>query len=329
MSITIAAAPIWATTTNFASGPAVGTPTRVDLGGAAAGLIPGNTLPAQQFNFVVGTITDYLAAIRTAVSGIAVDGVAGGTYTLTNPLIFDGDAVQIDGLFDIASGGQGQISSGGLFTVASGGVIDVISGGTVEFNASADLKIDDALDAFRLTLTPLSIPVDGGGVPTWSPRFSGSVHSGYVAGWQQDDVSGAFSIAFPINLPAGDEILQVQVSVNGSSTSGTGGHASKPVGGDLPSVALVRVDTTGTAVVVARRADQAADVTVYNADHTITLENGSTDAGTMPHVVGVNDTYFVVVKGEGGANAVAGEFCVTAVSGDVVARSYRSALMTY
>jgi hypothetical protein len=329
MSITIAAAPIWATTTNFASGPAVGTPTRVDLGGAAAGLIPGNTLPAQQFNFVVGTITDYLAAIRTAVSGIAVDGVAGGTYTLTNPLIFDGDAVQIDGIFDIASGGQGQVSSGGLFTINPGGVVDVISGGTVEFNASEDLTIDAVSNNFRLTLTPLSIPVDGGGVPVWSPRFSGSVHSGHVSGWQQDDISGAFAIAFPINLPVGDIITQINVSVNGSSTSGIGGHASKPTGADLPSVALVRVDTAGTAVVVARRADQAADVTVYNSDHTITLQNGATDAGTMPHTVGANDAYFIVVKGEGGVNAVVGEFCVTAVSGDCIATVYRSSLMTY
>jgi hypothetical protein len=335
----------WATNALYSTGPDAGSATRVDPASTANGFISGTVIAPQHVNFLLDAIGDQIIQ--------AVDGVGGGTYTLGAALRFQGADVEINagleilaagelnvqsgglinvlsgGLIDIASGGQVEISSGAVVTVVSGGLIDVISGGTVEFNASADLKIDDALDFFRLTLTPQSVQPDGAGLPSWNPRFTGDVHAGVTAGWQQDDVSAPFSIAFPINLPVGDDILEINVSVNGSSTSGTGGHASKPTGSDLPSVALVQVSAQGTATVLARRADQAADVAAYNVDHVITLANGATDAGTMPRTVDDDFAYYVVVKGETGANAVAGEYAVTAVSGDCVSRSYRSALMVY
>jgi hypothetical protein len=320
MSITIAAAPIWATTTNFASGPAVGTPTRVDLGGAAAGLIPGNTLPAQQFNFVVGTITDYLAAIRTAVSGIAVDGVAGGTYTLTNPLIFDGDAVQIDGIFDIASGGQGQVSSGGLFTINPGGVVDVISGGTVEFNASEDLKIDAVSNVWRLTMTPQSASLVAG-IPMWQPVSPG------VGGFVQTSVAAQYTISFPINLPVGDTITEVNVRINGGVGAG---HSSLPAGTDRLRVSLVRVDTDGVVTTEAALFDPSASVGAYDVGHLVTLTNGAVGmTGTMPVLVDDDFNYYIVVAGEQGANAVANTTVVTSIFGDCIATVYRSFLMTY
>lgn len=335
----------WATNTNYSTGPDISTPTKVDPASTANGFIAGTIAAPQHINFLLDAIGDQIVQ--------AVDGVGGGTYTLGAALRFQGADVEINagleilaagelnvqsgglvqvlsgGLIDVLSGGQIEISSGASISVVSGGLIDVISGGTVEFNASGDLKIDDVIDNWRLTLTPQSVQPDGGGAPSWTPRFTGDVHAGVTAGWQQDDVSAPFSVAFPINLPVGDDILTINVSVNGSSTSGTGGHASKPTGTDLPSAALVRVNAQGVAVVVARRFDHAADVTAYNTDHAIQLLNGSLDAGTLPHTVGSNDAYYIVLKGETGANAVASEYCVTAVSGTCVARSYRSSLMTY
>jgi hypothetical protein len=318
----------------------------VDPASTANGFIHGTIAAPQHFNFLYNAIGVQLVK--------AVDGVDGGTYTLGSALRFQGADVEINaglevlaageinvqsggllnilsgGIIDILSGGQLEVSSGAAVTVVSGGLIDILAGGALETNQVEDLTIDDdSTAAFRLTLTPQSVQPDGSGNPSWTPRFSGSVHSGVTSGWQQDDVSSPFSIAFPINLPVGDEVLSVVVSVNGSSTSGTGGHPSKPTGSDLPSVALVRVDTQGVATVVARRADQAADAAAYSADHTITLQNGATDAGTMPHVVDDDYAYYIVIKGETGANAVASEYAVTAVSGTCVARSYRSALMVY
>ncbi len=336
----------WATNANYSTGPDNGTPTKVDPASTANGFVNGTIAAAQHINFLLDAIGDQIVK--------AVDGVGGGTYTLGSALRFQGADVEINagleilaagelnvqsgGLINVlsggdivvASGGQVDLSSGAVLTVAPGGLIDVIAGGTIETNQVEDLRIDDdATAAFRLTLTPQSVQPDGSGFPSWTPRFSGSAHAGVTSGWQQDDVSAPFSIAFPINLPVGDEILSVVASINGSSTSGTGGHPSKPTGADLPSIALVRVDTQGVATVIARRADQSADAASYSADHTISLANGSTDAGTMPHVVDDDYAYYAVVKGETGANAVAGELAVTAVSGTCVARSYRSALMVY
>jgi hypothetical protein len=320
MSITISAAPIWATTTNFASGPAVGTPTRVDPGGAAAGFIPGNTLPAQHLNFLLGDITDYLDEIHDAVSGIAVDGVAGGTYTLTNPLIFDGDAVQIDGIFDIASGGQGQISSGGLFTVIAGGRIDVLAGAEIEFNASDDLKIDAVSNVWRLTMTPQSASHIAG-VPVWQPVAPG------VGGFVQTNVGAQYAISFPINLPVGDTITSCTVRVNGGAGAG---HASLPAGANRLTVSLVRVDTDGTVTTIAALEDQSASVGAYDVAHSVTLTNGASGmTGAMPALIDDDFCYYVVVAGEAGANAVANTTVITSIFGDCIATVYRSALMTY
>lgn len=334
----------WATNANYSTGPNTGTATKIDPASTANGFINGTIAAPQHINFLLDAIGDQIVQ--------AVDGVGGGTYTLGAALRFQGADVEINagleilaagemnvqsgglvnvlsgGLIDVLSGGQIEISSGASIAIVSGGLLDVISGGTVEFNTTEDLKIDDATDAFRLTLAPGAIQ-SSAGVLTWSAQFSGDIHAGVTSGWQQDDVSSPFSIAFPINLPPGDEIVSVTALVNGSVTSGTGGHASKPTGSDLPSLALVRVDGNGAATVVARRADQSADVTAYNGQHSIVLTNGALDAGTLSHTVDANYSYFVVLKGETGPNAVAGEYGVHSISGVCIARTYRSNLMVY
>lgn len=332
----------WATNALYSTGPDVGTATRVDPASTANGFIAGTIAAPQHINFLLDAIGDQIVK--------AVDGVDGGTYTLGAALRFQGADVEINagleilaagemnvqsgGLINVLTGGlldvqgQAQVSSGAVLSVLSGGLLDVISGGTVEFNTTEDLKIDDATDAFRLTLAPSAIQISAGAM-TWTPQFSGDVHAGVTSGWQQDVVSAPFTIAFPINLPPGDEIVSVTALVNGSVTSGSGGHTNKPTGSDLPSLALVRVDGNGAATVVARRADQAADVTAYNGQHTIVLTSGSLDAGTLSHTVDANYAYFVVLKGETGADAVAGEFGIHSISGVCIARTYRSNLMVY
>ena len=94
-------------------------------------------------------------------------------------------------------------------------------------------------------------------------------------------------------------------------------------------MALVQVSANGTATVLARRFDQSGTVGAYNGDHTILAQNGALDAGTMPQTIDLDFAYYVVVKGETGANAVAGEIAVQSAFGTCVARTYRSALMVY
>jgi hypothetical protein len=333
----------FATLTNYNTGPDNGTPTKVDPASATNGFIAGTVIAPQHVNFLINLIADQLAD--------AVDGIGGGTYTLGSALRFQGADVEINAGLEILAAGELNVQSGGEINILStgvmnvetggsvlvegaiiaggGGAINITTGGVLESATSAQITIGDDANFFRLTLTPQSIQPDGSGFPAWTPRFSGDLHAGMVAGWQQEDIASPYTIAFALPLNVGDDVTEINVVLFGSSTSGTGGHASLPVGSDLPSIALVRVGTTGTTTVVARKADDAANVAAYNVNHTVTLANGSLDSGTLPHTVLSSDAYYIVIRGETGANAVAGELAVMSVSGDVVARTYRSALMTY
>jgi len=280
-------------------------------------------------NYVLGVVTDFLKDVHDKVSNIAIDGVNGGTYTLASVLTFMGADVRIGADLEVLSTGRINVNAGGSVNVDSGALINV--DGNIVCNAGATAKVDDvddlivdaAVGAFRLTLTPQSVQADAGGTdPAWRPILSGTAFAGTVCGWYQHDTSFQSVIAFPISLPYGDTISTVQVSVNGSANSV--GHAAKPTGGDLPTVALVRVDTAGVATVLARRADQSANVTVYNSNHTITLATGALDAGSMPQLLDENYMYYVVVTGETGANAENDKFGVTGISGATIARSFRS-----
>src|SRR5688572_8182256 len=121
MPISLAAAPtIWASDTNYSSGPDTGTPTRVDPGSGyfAQGWIPGQTVPGQYANYLFGELTDYLADIRTAVNGKAMS-VDGGTHTLTAKFTFAGEDVQVNTNLIIPSGGDIEVESGGDINLAA------------------------------------------------------------------------------------------------------------------------------------------------------------------------------------------------------------------
>lgn len=322
MTISLNAAPAaWATDTNFSAGPNTGTPTKVNpgVGRFAQGWVPGDTLPAQHLNFHLAAVTTCLTEL-VAELPVAVDGVNGGTYELQSDLIFDGPAV-----FHIA--GVQEIDNGADLIINSGGDLVVSAGGEILMADTDDLKINNQVGAFRLTLTPESIQPDtGGSAPSWEPRLSGVAFAGTPCGWFQADVNAAFCVAFPINLTPGDDIVTVVAQVDGSQ-SGVN-HAALPGVGELPVLALVRVDGQGVATVVARRADQSGSLASYNALHTITLASGALDAGTLPHTVLSSDAYYVVLHGETGANAEADKFGLLSISGATVARSYRAEMVT-
>lgn len=330
MTITLNASPtIWASDANFASGPDSGSSTRTNpgVGRFAQGWVAGQTAPAQHINFVLGAITDSLADIVSKVSNRAVDGVNGGEYTLSSPLRFEGAAVQFGGTVNIDTGAA--VVAEGAIIVGGGGVINITTGGSISMTDDVTaLSIDDLAGAFRLTLTPQSIQPDTGGTdPAWLPRLSGTSLVGTPVGWYQADVNAKFCIAFALPLNSGDDIVSVNVVSTGAANGV--GHAAKPTGGNLPTYALVRVDTSGVGTVIASRADAAADLTVYNTPHTTTLQNGASGmTGTLPHTVDPNFAYYVVVHGETGSDAEPGKFGVLAVAGTTVARSYRSFVVT-
>lgn len=240
-------------------------------------------------------------------------------------IIEDGGQVTVNdgGALALLDGGGMAVASGGFVQLQSGGKILCLAGAEIQVHDAEDLTIDDSVGAFRLSLTPQSIGADSGGTdPAWRPRLSGTPFAGTPCGWYQHDVLFQPCIAFPVSLPYGDDITTVTVSVDGSSAGVN--HAAKPTGADLPVVSLVQVDTSGVATVLARRKDQSVDVGAYNAQHTIVLASGALDDGAMPQTLDPNYAYYVVVHGETGANAEADKFAVTGVSGQTVARSYRS-----
>lgn len=341
----------WATNTNYSTGPDSGTPTKEDPASTANGFIKGTIISPKHINFMFDAVGDQLVQ--------AVDGIGGGTYALTAPLIFTGDDIRVGSGADLQllTGGAMHVQGtsrlviegpdaeltidpfGTLFVDTDGalqvdgdfihnGTGTVGSGATFRIHTSQQLTINAPTDSFRLTLTPQSVQADAGGTdPSWRPRTSATAFCGTTEGWFQHDVTSGFTIAFPLNLPIGDDIVTVVAQVDGSQ--GGVDHAAKPTGGDLPTLALIRVDGTGVASVVARRADQSANVTAYNSLHTITLASGALDAGTLPHTVDANYSYYVVMTGETGANAEADKFGLLSLSGTCTARAYRSALMVY
>jgi hypothetical protein len=330
--ITLNSAPTaWASDTNYSAGadPWSGTATKVDPGSGrfAQGWRPSDTLPAQHLNYHLNAVTASLADIISKVSNRAVDGVDGGEYTLASPLRFEGAAVQFGATVNIDTGAA--VVTEGAIIVGGGGVINITTDGAISMTDDVtDLSIDDLAGAFRLTLTPQSIQPDTGGTdPAWLPRLSGTALVGTPVGWYQADVNAAFCIAFPVNLPAGDDIVSVSVVSTGAAAGVD--HAAKPTGGDLPTYALVRVSTSGVGTVIASRADAAADLSAYNVAHTTTLQNGASGmSGTLPHTVDEDYAYYVVVHGETGSDAEPGKFGILAVTGTTVARSYRSFVVT-
>lgn len=142
MPISLAASPrIWASDTNFSSGPDTGSPTRVDPGSGyfAQGWVPGQTIPGQYSNYLFGELTDYLADIRTAVNGKAMS-VDGGTHTLTANFIFaDGFNIELNNDILVKASGNIFVENNGLIEVQAGGALTIDGGQTVAgtFNGTA------------------------------------------------------------------------------------------------------------------------------------------------------------------------------------------------
>lgn len=332
----------WATNANYSTGPDVGSPTRVNPASTANGFISGVIAAPQHINFLFDAVGDQLAK--------AVDGIGGGTYAMLAPLRFNGDAVQIGEELDILAGasielsstasinvnagadinvdagaqidvaGNANVLSGGNVNLASGASVLSGSGAVVRLEDSEDLTINANAELYILTMTPQGISLSAD-IPTWQPL------NPPCAGFVQTDVSAAFLICFPLNLPPGDSIVSAIVTVNGAGAGA--GHAAQPSGGNRLLVSIVSVDQDGAVTTLATRADQSGSAGAYDVSHGINVASGNLDSGSLPRTVSDSLRYYITVAGEHGGDAVAATTVVTGIQGVCTARSYRSAVMVY
>ncbi len=327
----------WATNASYSVGPDTGTATKVDPASAANGFIRGTVIAPQHVNFLLNAIEVALAK--------ALDGINGGTYAMTAPLILTGtgplradnidveDTMQIrataaldvlnnadlnvkaGGAINVESTGDINIQSGGDLTVASGGDVAIQSGGAVLVESGGQILAEDPdgieYNAFTLawkhSLTPHSISF-AAGAPDWVSNVS--------TNWIQHQLSAAL-IIFPLILVPGDTLTSVVIRLNGAVFAGHGGLLpTKPV------YTLISVDSGGSTT-IATSSDAAANAAAYDVPHNTTLDSG-TPGSTLPITVSGSDKYYLLVSGESGANAVADTTGILAISGNGLARTVRT-----
>lgn len=239
----------------------------------------------------------------------AVDGFAGGSYAPSAPLIFPGtEGVQIS-KFDLLAGGATAIKHPVTLTGADGAAIALHGD-------------PDFLPAIRTA---------GGAARTIKrvqPAMLG--HSPHENNWQRDSVAGgnllggfggswiqtsistvddpdAGQLWIPIsNLIDLASLVSVTVHLTGKANASVAGHSNTPQ--NQPTVEVFKVDASATpGPAITSLSSQVQDNTAhpgYDAPHTIVCALTSPEpidqSGSDPET-----TYFVVVTGEHGSNAVA------------------------
>jgi len=268
-------------------------------------------------------------AIRTELLK-AIDGVGGGTYALTAPLIFTGDDVRFDsddidivsggelsilsgGLLSVESGGAAQIESGGDLNVLSGGDATVLSGGTATVDSGGLLAMDGTQQvssgAILQMLVGSTLQLNDLGVVTINSdavvqQWDGAaifrtIHwesiSTAAGGYVQGDVALAGLVYLPCHLLDGDQLTQVRVRLDGGFGAGHGG--TRP--DTLPTVELIRrnPETGGGTSIAGPMTDPSASAAAYDVPHDVTL-------GSLTET-GNGNPYAVIITGETGPNSVA------------------------
>ena len=262
---------------------------------------------------VAGTaLIDLLGTLDVNGTGsIEVNG--GGAINVTS----GGDINVTSADVTINGGGQILLNGGGLiigatgFIQANGGDIALASGSFINASAGAGINVDDAEDitiaASNETFSTLLVPV--GAALGWdmAPLGGGRIS------WEQNDVSAARTIVFPLAIPPGDDLVNLFIGLNAEN-----GHAGLPA--TMPKCEIVRCDVEGTFTVLATSTD-SSNLVDYEDWHFILLQSGFLDSGAMPILATVEPLY-AIVYGEFGANAIIG-LEITSITGNITARSYR------
>jgi uncharacterized protein (DUF2345 family) len=287
---------------NLASGAAinVNNGARIDVNtGGEIQFNAGSTLD-------VNVSSDFAGGTTMAMHGsIAV--TSGGSINVTSADV------------NINSGAQIQLNGGALivgatgYIQANGGDITLGPGSLLTMEAGANLRINDAAEGFRLTLTPAFHEVFG--------QWEKTSNSSGTLGWVQTNVGDDRSIWFALPVNPGDTVVDVYVRVEAEDHPG-----GMPAFDDMPVVELISVDLNGViSVPHATKVDNSATEPAYDGLHDIVLQAGTTDTGTMPYVA-TADPIYIRLRGEKGGSAVTG-LCLRSISGNLIARSYRAANM--
>lgn len=124
--------------------------------------------------------------------------------------------------------------------------------------------------------------VNGSGVPYWHPIHAGKFLNDIIAG----------EIDIPIRVPHGATLTQVIVYLWGGA-----GHGALP--GNMPSLTLYSVPSSGLDTAVGSQVDTSASVAAFEAAHSITL--------AVSHTADrVNTRLVAQLKAESGANSLVG-----------------------
>jgi hypothetical protein len=347
----------WATNANYSAGPDVGTPTKVNPASTANGFVAGTIAAPQHINFLFDAVSDALVA--------AVDGVGGGMYTLTDPLVFTGDGVfigaagslTIEGDFGIASGGAAAVGSGGSFQCQSGSDFIVASGTDVDWAADVDVQAGSVW-----TFASTAEQVFAGGSVITHESISGERYeSGAIC--LLEDIDGLrvdtdgftwvstmtpqliTSAAGVPDWAANAAGVYIQTAVDGSDIIG---FALPMLPGDTITTVTVRVtgQVSGGAGHAATPAnppvvqlitvsDAGAVVVVATATDAVTFptydspHNIVLSGAGFPFTIPANLRVLVRVTGENGANSVAGTTAVLWVDGTGQANHIRNTTEHY
>lgn len=335
----------WATSANYIAGPDTGTPTKVDPASAANGFIRGTVIAPQHVNFLINAIEVALAK--------AVDGINGGTYAMTAPLILTGagplrtDNLDIEDTGRVRATGHLDILSSANLNVKSGGDIEIESGGDINVQGGGNININVSATGGHLNVLPSgTIEVSNGGFinlavggQILAGGASGLAYNGIASAWKHTLTPVGFTdwglngivqwvqqaaiannrITFGLALRPGDTLSSVTVRLNGAIGAGHAGLAVQ----FPPFIELVSVDNIGGRIVIATLIDPSSAV-VYDTAHNVTVDS-ATPGSTLPETVATNKKYYVVMTGERGTNSVASTLGVLDVTGTGLARGVRTA----
>jgi hypothetical protein len=298
----------------FAAGSIVDINTDMDLDGSSTFSMHGelDVLTGAVLDIETGGLANVNSGGRFDVNnGGDFNVEAGGTFDLTGTM-----TVGATGNVNVGSGGNVTLQSGadliaqsgGTILLQSGAALTAQNGAVVTVEDSEDIVINAATEGFRTML------VATGAAFGWEHHISTELT------WEQNDVSAAWGIAFPLAIRPGDTLIDLFVGINPEN-----GHGALPA--IMPLIRIVRAALDGSLSTLAERVDTSGSTGVYEPDHYIVLSNASIDTGAMP-ILATLDPIYLIVQGEAGANAITG-LEVTSITGNITARSYRTDLGIY
>lgn len=229
----------------------------------------------------------------------AIDGIAGGTYAGTNVLTLSGAfAMEISRTLALT----GNVDLDGCSA-------EVVNGGTVTWMGTSALP---SIGSREYIVSQPLIAMPTGNLWLATPPKWGYLETAGVWNYSDADAGTAYMIAFPLTrLINRATLAKVAVVIHGAGPGGSNHGGTLP--GTLPKATLYkRVPTSGVTTPGSEVTDAPSNATNYDTEHCLGSAWPSTWTWTgLTEVITYNAQYWVVVKGETGANVVDNALAVT------------------